>query len=149
MKCNELRAEFMGAVLNGPASTSPELQKHLTSCDACAGEYASFRQTMALLEEWKAPEPSPYFTTRLHARLKEETARRKVGLFAWLRRPMAATAAAGLIALGAGLLESGAWPHGSKTAATTSSAVSDLQYLDKNADLFSDFDALDGQSQTE
>ena len=62
---------------------------------------------------------------------------------------MAATAAAGLIALGAGLLESGAWPHGSKTAATTSSAVSDLQYLDKNADLFSDFDALDGQSQTE
>jgi len=26
------------------------------------------------------------------------------------------------------------------------SAVGDLQYLDKNADLFSDFDALDGQS---
>jgi hypothetical protein len=26
------------------------------------------------------------------------------------------------------------------------SPVSDLQYLDKNADLFSEFDALDGQS---
>jgi len=32
---------------------------------------------------------------------------------------------------------------------TTTTAVSDLQYLDGHADLFSEFDALDGQSQTE
>jgi len=149
MKCDVLRAEFMGAVLNGLASATPELQKHLISCDACAAEYASFQQTMALLDEWKTPEPSPYFNTRLRARLHAEASVRKAGFFGWLRKPMVATAAAGLIALGAGLLESGGWPHGSKTVATTSSAVSDLQYLDKNADLFSDFDALDGQTQTE
>jgi hypothetical protein len=30
-----------------------------------------------------------------------------------------------------------------------SAAVRDLQYLDNNAELFSEFDALDGQSSTE
>ena len=32
------------------------------------------RATMALLDTWKAPEPSPYFMTRLGARLREERA---------------------------------------------------------------------------
>ena len=27
---------------------------------------------MALLDEWQAPEPSPYFDVRLNARLREE-----------------------------------------------------------------------------
>ena len=36
----------------------------------------------------------------------------------------------------------------SRLIATTSAAVTDLQYLDNHADLFSDFDALD-DNQTE
>jgi anti-sigma factor RsiW len=150
MKCEKLRAEFVEAVLGGPATATVELREHLDSCDVCATEYAGLQQTMALLDEWKAPEPSPYFSTRLRARLQEETSAHRVGWFAWLRKPIVATAAAGLIALGAGLLESGNWFHSSnKVATTTSSAVSDLQYLDKNADLFAEFVALDAQSQTE
>ena len=150
MKCEKLRAQFIETVLSGPATATAELREHLDSCDACATEYAGLQQTMALLDEWKAPEPSPYFSTRLRARLHEETSTLKVGWFAWLRKPIVATAAAGLIALGAGLLESGNWLHPSNTVATTtSSAVSDLQYLDKNADLFTEFVALDDQSQTE
>jgi hypothetical protein len=69
---------------------------------------------------------------------------------------MLAAAAAVLIAMGVGLLEINPFHHDTVASnengphvAATSSAVSDLQYLDKNADLFADFDALDGQSSTE
>ena len=63
-----------------------------------------------------------------------------------------------LIAVGVGLLELNPFNHNDTVASKDSgavrvngqvSAVSDLQYLDKNADLFADFDALDGQSSTE
>ncbi len=72
-----------------------------------------------------------------------------------------AAAAVVLVAAGTGLLEMGRVNHDRNTLATNDqpgvvrvnntpgTAVSDLQYLDKNADLFSDFDALDGQSSTE
>jgi anti-sigma factor RsiW len=156
MECEKLRQEFMEAVLSGMHSVSPETQEHLRTCAACAGELASLRQTMSLLDEWQAPEPSPYFTTRLQAQLREEALAPRREWFAWLRRPMLAAAAAVLIAMGVGLLEINPFHHDTVASnenvphvAATSSAVSDLQYLDKNADLFADFDALDGQSSTE
>ena len=75
-----------------------------------------------------------------------------------MRRPAVAAAAVVLIAVGVGLLELNPF-HDNNTIANkdgsvarvngSASAVSDLQYLDKNADLFADFDALDGQSSTE
>ena len=154
MKCEKLRQEFMEAVLSGPEASAPEAQQHLRECAACAGELASLRQTMALLDEWQAPEPSPYFATRLQAQLRDQPALVLPGWLGWLRRPVLAAAAALLIALGVGLLEMNPFSRDSNTLATndgvvrvsTGSAVSDLQYLDKNADLFSEFDALDGQS---
>ncbi len=148
----------MDAVLAGPETVSPELEEHLRSCTACACELASLRQTMSLLDEWQTPEPSPYFNTRLRARFREEAAAPAQSWLAWLRRPVVAAAAAVLVALGAGLLELGHFRSDSNTLANNDnvvrvsapgSAVGDLQYLDKNADLFSDFDALDGQSSSE
>ncbi len=61
MKCEKLREEFMEAVLSGPETASLEVQEHLRSCAACADELASLRQTMSLLDEWQAPEPSRVF----------------------------------------------------------------------------------------
>ena len=122
---------------------------------------ASLRQTMALLDDWQAPEPSPYFGSRLRAQLRQEAAAEGRGWLAWLRRPIVAAAAVMLIAIGAGLVETGHFgvgrdslmASGSSSALhnvnTPGDAVSDLQYLDKNADLFSEFDALDGSSSTE
>jgi|SRR5579863_183688 len=157
MKCEKLRQEFIEAVLEGPESVSAEVQEHLSSCNDCAGELASLRQTMSVLDEWQTPEPSPYFATRLRARLREETAApARPSWLTWLRRPVLAVVAAIIIAVGVGLLELRPFSHDSNTMATNDtgvvrvsapgSAVGDLQYLDKNADLFSDFDALDGQS---
>ena len=157
MKCEKLRQEFVEAVLGGPETVSAEMREHLQSCAACAEELAALQQTMTLLEEWQTPEPSPYFNTRLRARLRDDVAAPARNWLAWFRRPMVAAAAAVLIALGAGLLEIGHFRSDSNTLANndnmirvnaSENAVGDLQYLDKNADLFSDFDALDGQAST-
>jgi anti-sigma factor RsiW len=158
MECEKLRQEFMEVVLSGMQDASFETQEHLRSCAACAAELASLQQTMSLLDEWQTPEPSPYFATRLRAQLREEALSPRRDWFAWIRRPAIAAAAAVLIAVGVGLLELNPFNHEGTVASKDSSvvrvngqanAVSDLQYLDKNADLFADFDALDGQSSTE
>ncbi len=71
MMCENLRSDLMEAVLSGPKAASPQLQEHLRGCAVCAGELASFQQTMSVLDEWQAPEPSPYFSSRLRARMRE------------------------------------------------------------------------------
>ena len=156
MMCEKLRQDLMEALLSGPQSVSPEMQGHLASCRACAAELASLQQTMSLLDEWQTPEPSPYFNTRLRARIREEAlAPAQRGWLAWFRRPVLAGAAALLLGLGIGLMEIGHFGGDHNTFANNENAprasapgtpVGDLQYLDKNADLFSDFDALDRQS---
>ncbi len=160
MMCEKLRHEFMEAVLSGPETLSPNAQEHLRSCPACAAELASFRETMSLLDEWQTPEPSPYFNSRLMVRVREEASAPASNWLAWLRRPMVAVLAAVLMAVGISLLEMDRFNQDHNTVAdgtngpvrmvsAPGTAVGDLQYLDKNADLFSEFDALDGQSSAE
>jgi anti-sigma factor RsiW len=155
MKCGKIREGLMEAVLSGPELATPAVQEHLANCSVCAGEVASLRQTMDLLDEWQTPDPSPYFSARLKARMREEHAHQSLGWLSWLRRPAVLTAAAALMAVGVGMLEGVHWKadHRQTDArnnapVVSTSAVSDLQYLDSNADLFSDFDALD-DNQTE
>jgi len=144
----------MEAVLSGSELATPAVQEHLAICPACSQEVRSLRQTMALLDEWQVPEPSPYFSARLRARMRDEHASQSAGWLSWLRRPAVVTAAAALMAVGVGVLEGAHWKVSHQqtlagnTAGATLSAVSDLQYLDNNADLFADFDALD-DNQTE
>ena len=160
MMCEKLRPQLMEAVLSGPQAMSPEAREHVRGCAACANELASFGATMALLDEWQTPEPSPYFNSRLMARVREEAAAPARSWFAWLRRPVLAVVAAVLFAAGVGLLQLDRLYEEHNTFADNNNgavrvvnapgtAVGDLQYLDKNADLFAEFDALDGQSSTE
>ena len=79
MKCNEIR-ELMPDLAAGLNAVTPEMKSHLDSCAECAGKLEAFRQTMSLLDEWQAPEPSPYFDVRLRARLREELQQRASGL---------------------------------------------------------------------
>jgi hypothetical protein len=151
MRCEEIR-EMMPDLASGLIGMTPEIGGHLAGCGACAGKMEEVRQTMALLDEWRAPEPSPYFDVRLQARLREEIAKPQAGWLAWFRRPVLAAALTVLMAIGVGLFfskgsnfyNSGAGDLAEVESQTEpGTAVSDLQALEKNHDLYSDFDLLD------
>ena len=97
---------------------------------------------MALLEEWRAPEPSPYFETRLKVRLREEAAR-PPGWLAWLRKPALAAAMAALLVVGGLLYSPDHKAEAPPVPAQPGTAVGDLQELDRNHELFANFDLLD------
>jgi predicted anti-sigma-YlaC factor YlaD len=150
--CNEIR-ELMPDLAAGLTAVTPEVKAHLDSCAECAGKLEAFRQTMTLLDEWKAPEPSPYFDVRLMARLREESAQQPVGWLRWLRKPVLAVSFALMMVASVTLFRMNHGPSGStqtpaatvalQTAAEPGTAVGDLQALEKNQNLYSDFDVLD------
>ena len=160
MNCSEIR-ESMPDLAIGLEEPSPATVQHLETCAPCATQLQELRQTMALLDEWKAPEPSPHFDTRLQARLREErdaeSARASRGWFAWLPRPALAIAAAFLVAVGVGVVS---LKHTTVTGTPSKiainqpsasnaggvqrgTAVADLQTLDSDDDLYANFDVLD------
>ena len=63
----------------------PPRAHHLDSCAACSEEFESLAATFALLDAWKAPEPSPYFDQKLAVRLREEQAMAPAGWFERMR----------------------------------------------------------------
>src|SRR5438309_2636077 len=144
MKCNEIR-ELMPDLAAGLSTTTSEMKIHLDSCAECAGKLEAFRQTMSLLDEWQTPEPSPYFDVRLQARLREEMAKPQAGWLHWFRRPVLAAALTVIMGVGIGLFftrGNGPVPPGPPVA-EVGSAVSDLQTLEKNDDMYAKFELLD------
>jgi anti-sigma factor RsiW len=146
MKCNEIR-ELLPDLAAGLVVAEPEVNTHLRSCSDCAGTLAEFQKTMALLDQWVAPEPSPYFDTRLHARLREEAAKQPSSWMARLRIPALAMSIAAVLAVGATVVRLEYKkidnPRGPVAVAEPGTAVGDLQALDKNHDVYADSDLLD------
>jgi len=146
MSCNELRDQLVEVACGTEASA--EVSKHVEGCAACATTLTELRKTMALLDEWEAPEPTPYFDVRLQARLREEKQKVQASWLDWFRKPVLGIAAALLIAAGVGFMQF----HSTDTAGpkmqtapkyVAGTATGDLQFLDKNSDVLEDFDALD------
>jgi hypothetical protein len=144
MKCDQIR-ERMPDVAAGFAELTQQENDHLAGCAICAEQLKGMRSTMSLLDEWQAPEPSPYFDTRLQARLREEMAKPQAGWMQWFRRPVLAAALTVMMGVGVGLFFArGRGVHNpSVIAEGPGTAVSDLQTLDKNHDIYSDFEELD------
>ena len=157
MNCNQMKDSLLdlaqtpaGAAAASPHAVPQDVQEHLRACPACAAEFESLRRTMSALEEWKAPEPSPYFDSRLRARLRAE-ATKDPGLLEFLRRPALADAFTLLLVVGLFLFQGGdlttppvqVVPTPPKTVVASTGAVSDLQTLDSNYDLYADFELLD------
>jgi len=149
LSCEEIR-DGLPDVAAGLIEPTADESQHLASCAACAEQLKGMRATMALLDEWKAPEPSPYFDVRLQARLREEMARPQRGWLQWFRRPVLAAALTVLMGVGVGMflmrgkgepivdvasVEVGAPEPGS--------AVSDLKALESDHDMYADFELLD------
>lgn len=132
MNCNDVRENLMDVLAEG--QTTPEVLAHLRECGACSQELDGLRKTMALLDEWKVPEPSPYFLTRMQAHLREEQqkAPAREGLFAWLRKPALVASLAGVLAAGSAVYTYLHWPVQPPPGP---SAAIDVEALDKDHDL--------------
>ena len=102
MKCNELESNAI-AYLDGKLAPPQRgaMEAHLAVCPACRERVHGFTRVMGLLDEWPAVQPSPFFQTRLAARLQEEPASRSWWASLWPDRdfrPAAGSIAA--VALG-------------------------------------------------
>jgi len=144
MKCSEIR-ERMPDLAAGLAALSAEDSNHLASCGACVAKLKEMRATMALLDEWQVPEPSPYFDLRFQARLREEMAKpQQARWMQWFRRPV--LAAALTIVMGVGIsvyVLTTPSVDAPPPPPAPGSAVSDLQTLENNHEMYADFDLLD------
>ena len=158
MNCRNIHDQLPDVAL-GLTPAPPEVEAHVAECRECATTLEALRATMNLLDEWKAPEPSPYWDVRMQARLREEQQKATSGWLQWFRRPALSLVAALSLVLGIGLYQIGRFMHESDNPpeaaafhAPTGTAVSDLQFLDKHSDLLQNFDALDdidGDADTE
>lgn len=125
----------------GYATEHPEISRHRLECAECRSEFEDLRRTFAVMDEWTAPEPSAYFDTRLHARLREEVQARPEGFFERMRsfllystgrqfRPVAAGVLGCALLLGGGGTFAGLYFHNGTVASAT---VNDLKVMDNNA----------------
>jgi len=129
----------------------PELSAHLASCSSCEAEIAALRSTFALLDDWTAPELSPYFDSKLQVRLREAQASQPEGfwertrsffLFSTgrtLRPALTGALAFAMLIGGSGL---GVLLHQPNRPASASATVNDLKILDNNAQALQQMDQL-------
>jgi anti-sigma factor RsiW len=152
MICRKVKANLANLLLD-PESVPAEVRAHLEDCAACSAEMASLETTMSLMDEWSAPEPSPYFDSRMTARLREEQRAEPVGFFERVRarilfgnnahlKPVAAGAFALLLIIGGGTYADLMSSH-SAPATSGSAVVEDLKSLDDNAQIFQQLNSLD------
>lgn len=140
-------------LLLDPEAVPAKVQSHVAECDHCRRELEELRSTMGLLDYWEAPEPSPYFVSRLDARMREERLAEPAGWLARLRarfaygptthvRPLAAMAMTIMLLLGGGTyLGITDWDQTANPPGQAA-VVHDLQTLDSNAQLLDQLEAL-------
>jgi hypothetical protein len=154
-ECRKLEDRLPDLLLSksAEASLSPSLRAHLASCSECVAKLDDLRATMRLLDEWHAPEVSPYFDSKLAARLRSEKEAVPAGFFErvqmWLRfgtnlqMKSAAAVAALAVILGAGSYAGFMQFHHDSDSQSISATVNDLQILDHNDQVISQLDVLD------
>ena len=152
MNCKALKAALPDLLLDPTSASAARAQGHLAGCPACLKEFNALQATMQLLDSWEAPEPSPWFDTRLQRKLVEAQAASPEGWFERLKshllfntgrqlRPALAGALALALAIGGGTAASISGvlgPHHDGISAT----VQDLQILDRNEQTFQAMDDL-------
>ncbi len=157
--CTGMDAELAGLLLD-PRPASAKVQAHVAECGRCQEELKKLKATMQVLDAWKAPAPSPYFLTRLGARMREEReaapAGWLAGAIARLRatvaygpglhvRPLAAVALTVVLLVGGGTyLGVTDWMQPAQPTGQNAAVVHDLQTLDSNAQVLDQMEAMTG-----
>ena len=165
MNCHDVNAKLADLLFEEKPETliakdeSNAVHAHLAECQSCSAQLAELRATMALLDAWEAPEPNPYFLTRLNARLDEEREAAPASWYEKLRarlvygsrlglRPVAAMALSVMVLLGGGAylgLNNSETP-GVQPPPQQTAVVHDLQTMDNNAQLLDQLEALSSQN---
>ncbi len=151
-KCDEMGLKLADLLLD-PESAPATVAAHVKECDGCRRELEELRATMALMDVWEGPEPSPYFASRLNARFREEREAAPAGWLERLRarftygprthmRPIAAMAMTVVLLLGGGAyLGLTNWEQPPQPPGEAA-VVHDLQLLDSNAQLLDQMESL-------
>ncbi len=153
----------LAEMLLDPGAAPAKVQKHVADCENCRKQLADLRATMALMDTWKTPEPSPYFLSRLDARMREERASAPAGWpESWIARlrarfaygpsmrvrPLAAMALTVVLFLGGGAyLGITDWDQ-PVSAPGQAAVVHDLQTLDNNAQLLDQLEAMSSSNES-
>jgi len=156
MICRKVKAHLANLLFD-PESVPVDVRNHLEDCAACSEELATLEATMNLMDDWKAPEPSPYFNSKLAVRLREEQRAEPAGRLERVRarllygsnmhlRPIAVGALALLIIIGGGTF-AGLLSSHSTAPIKMSATVEDLKSLDDNAQVFQQLNSLDQNDQ--
>jgi hypothetical protein len=154
--CTAMESKLADLLLD-PARVPAKVHAHVAECEDCKRELEELKATMGLLDAWEAPEPSPFFMTRMQARLRQERdaapagwlARKFAGLRAELSygsrmhaRPLAAMALTIMLLVGGGAyLDLAVWNQPSQPQ-TNATVVHDLQTLDNNAQVLDQMEDL-------
>lgn len=152
-KCTALEEKLADLLLD-PEAAPAKVKTHVAECASCQNELNELRATMGLMDAWTAPEPSPYFMTRLNARMREEREAPRQSWFQRIRdrylfgpqlhaRPLAATALTVLLLLGGGAylgVTNVETPQPKPDA--EAAVVHDLQTLDSNAQVLDQLEAI-------
>lgn len=154
--CTAMETKLADMLLD-PEAAPAKVKTHVAECESCRKQLDELRATMSLMDTWTTPEPSPYFMTRLNARMREEREAPPQGWFQRLRariaygpslhaRPLAAMALTVMLLVGGGAyleitnIEQPAPPPDPNTA-----VVHDLQNLDSNSQVLDQLESLSSQ----
>ncbi|MFZ0302200.1 MAG: hypothetical protein WAL75_05925 [Terracidiphilus sp.] len=156
-KCSGMESKLAEMLLD-PARVPAKVHAHVAECEGCRREIEELKSTMGLLDAWEAPEPSPYFMTRMQARMREERESAPAG---WLARkianfragltygsrnharPLAAMALTVMLLLGGGAyLDLEIWNQSNPAQPNNSAVVHDLQIQENNAQVLDQMEAM-------
>ena len=152
MNCKTCNAHLPDLLLDdGYEAAHPEIAAHLQECQSCAKELAELRATFAVMDEWTAPEPSPYFDSKLRARVREAAEAKPEGLLERLYafftfstgfRMHSAMAGALMLVLLIGGGSFAGFEYANRSQPQPSATVNDLKILDNNAQAYQQMDQL-------
>ena len=153
MNCKTFQNVLPELLLDPAATSVAAAREHMATCFPCKSDYTSLMASLVMMDQWQAPEPSPFFDQKLAVLLREEAAAPKFGFFARLRehllfntgrqfRPAVAGALVFVIMLGGGGYVGFENSSHSNTPAQVSATINDLQILDKNAQALQEMDQL-------